>query len=82
MLYHQRRGQQGRLRPPIRNVDIVVNVKGDPTFCSTNNKVVATHQRSEVAPASNRKSTDGQISHRVGDHTDATVTDFEAVEAN
>ncbi|MEO5858249.1 MAG: hypothetical protein ABIR33_04790 [Pyrinomonadaceae bacterium] len=60
---------------------IAVTVKGDSISCSINNKVVATHTRSEVVAAGKLKSTDGHYGLRFGHNTDATVTDFKKTKA-
>ena len=52
-------------------------VKGD----SINNKVVATHPRSDVVAAGRLKSTDGHSGLRFGYDTDAIVTDFKKTKA-
>lgn len=60
---------------------IAVNVKGDSISCSINNKVVATHPRSDVVATGKLKSTDGHYGLRFGHNTDATVTDFKKTKA-
>lgn len=60
---------------------IAVTVKGDSISCSINNKVVATHPRSEVVAAGKLKSTDGHYGLRFGHNTDAIVTDFKKTKA-
>ena len=60
---------------------IAVTVKGDSISCSINNKVVATHQRSDVVATGKLKSTDGHYGLRFGHNTDATVTDFKKTKA-
>ncbi len=59
---------------------IAVTVKGDSISCSINNKVVATHPRSEVVAAGKLKSTDGHYGLRFGHNTDATVTGFKKIQ--
>lgn len=65
---------------PVTQV-IAVTVKGDSISCSINNKVVATHPRSEVVAAGKLRSTDGHYGLRFGHNTDATVNDFKKSKA-
>ncbi len=65
---------------PVTHI-ISVTVKGDSISCSINNKMVATHTRSEVVGAGKLKSTDGHYGLRFGHNTDATVADFKKAKA-